>query len=1114
MPVRGPGGTITEIDLNSINVPLSAFNELKVERDLRLDGDPADGVPVATLIDPYRRALEGEGVPPGAQVSIVGLPSIKDVQTVVIGIRNAEGGAVVLEEVEAWFNELRVSGYDEEAGWSAYGRTTIRLADFMDITAGISRETDGFGALNSALGDRSFQESFVYDVNGRMSVDKFLPERYGWQIPVSAQLRRSESTPRFAPRRGDIRVEELISQVESDDQLTGVEKDERVAEIREANQTVTNSRSLRVPLAKSGSESAWLRYSVDALRLAYGTSASETRSPTQRFSDQENWDATATYSLPTVPIRTVRPLSIIRDLPLIGFVGNLPVSYLPQRFSVTTSARRSTSATQERIDLGADGRLADVPDVERQRFLNPVRRNQTFSHARGFDWQYKPLEFLQLTFRSDTRQTFTTAGQDSRTDLIVRDTTGVLFGGDGGFRTVTDVGDFDIRNDSLGVAAGAPVSPVLQQLGVTDLESYRALLQSERFLATDLNVRPAFTVIGDLVGGERKARTDDYSHDVGSTFTLPRTLFQKKWLKWFQPQPLAYGAQFNWTYQPLRAAEGPDPEEIQLANVRTTTTLRTGVQLRPAELFRNFGFYRTLEEAQDAADAAAQSRAAARGGTQQPAAGRPGGQRPTRPTSDDDDDGNDADDADPDDEEAEAGEEGGRRLPPLPNPVTLARRTFLAFTGIDDFTVTYNGSRGNQSGGVDDAGYSFTSALFGTGPSSLAYRLGFEERPDRFSLDPDIASRLTVSDQLSNNHRVGARTSLEFSRDLRMDLTWDVNWNGREQFSYIADTTTNTITLPPPDESGAGEATVWAFGASYDRFLDAQEERFLADEAAAVDGEPLRSDVLTDDARVADFRQASISSLGSFGEGDYFALPLPNWTIRYSGISRWPLFRSFAQNVTLNHGYSATYGVDYRTIASAREGGDVAGTIPVLGQQVFSAADPLRAQGARLAQRFQPLVGLNVSWKGGIQTDAAYSRSKSLTLSASSGRVTEGETDEITGRLTFQKTGLRLPIPFIKKKRINNQIRFSFLVSRAVNEDLSYELAQDLGRRLAGQEPDPPQPVASTRLTAEPRISYTVSNDVTLDVFVKYTSLESEGSQIPNSSTLNGGFSFRVSFSN
>ena len=39
-------------------------------------------------------------------------------------------------------------------------------------------------------------------------------------------------------------------------------------------------------------------------------------------------------------------------------------------------------------------------------------------------------------------------------------------------------------------------------------------------------------------------------------------------------------------------------------------------------------------------------------------------------------------------------------------------------------------------------------------------------------------------------------------------------------------------------------------------------------------------------------------------------------------------------------------------------------------------------------------------------------------------------------------------------------------------------------------------------------------SDVTLDVFVKYTSLESEGSQIPSSSTLNGGFSFRVSFSN
>ena len=1098
VPVRDAAGGATEIDLNSINVPLSAFNELKVERDLRLDGDPGGGGPLATLTEPYVRPLRDEGVPPGARVSIVGRPSIKDVQTIIVGIRNAEGGAVVLEEVEAWFNELRVSGYDEEAGWSAYARSTVRLADFMDVTAGVSRETDGFGSLNSALGDRSFQESAVYDVNGRVNVDKLLPERYGWSIPVSAQLRRSEATPRFAPRRGDIRVEELIGQVEDDDQLTGAEKDARVAEIREANQTVSTSRSVRIPVSKSGSESAWLRYSIDALRLAYGTSLSATRSPTQRFSDQESWDASATYALSSIPIRTVRPFTFLGRVPLLSFVGDLPVSYLPQRFTFTTTARRNVGASQERLDLDADGRLLDVPDIERQRFLNPVRRNQTFTHTRGFDWQYKPIEFLQLTFRSDTRQTFSTAGQNSRTDLIVRDTTGALFGDDG-FRVIADVGDFDI-NDDDGVDIGAPTNPVLQQLGVTDSASYAALLQSERFLTTDIDVRPAFTVLGDLVGGEREARTDDYSHDVGSTLTLPRTLFQKKWLKWVQPQPIAYGAQFNWTYQPLRAVGGEDPEEIQLANVRTATTLRTGVQLRPGELFRNFGFYRALEEAQQAADADAQSRTAGR------APGRANPRPTTRPTPPDEEGGGDGD------EEAE--EDDGPRRPPLPNPVAIARRTFLAFTGIDDFTVTYNGSRGNQSGGVDDAGYSFTSGLFGTGPSSLAYRLGFEERPDRFSLDPDIASRLTVSDQLSDNHRVGARTSLEFSRDLRVDLTWDVNWNGRETYSYIADTTAGVITTPPADESGAGDATVWAFGASYDTFLDAQEARYRADEAATPDGEPIRSDVLTDDARVSDFRGAGVSSFGSFGESDYFALPLPNWTVRYSGISRWPLFRTLAQNVTLNHGYSATYGVDYRTVASALDGQDDSATIPVLGQPVVFAEDRLRAQGARLAERFQPLVGLNVSWKGGIQTDAAFSRSKSLSLAAASGGVNESRTDEITGRLTFQKTGLRLPIPFLARKRINNQVRFSLLFSRAVNEDLRFELAQDLGRRLAGQEPDPPQPVASTRFTAEPRISYTVSNDVTLDVFVKYTSLESEGSQIPNSSTLNGGFSFRVSFSN
>jgi hypothetical protein len=55
---------------------------------------------------------------------------------------------------------------------------------------------------------------------------------------------------------------------------------------------------------------------------------------------------------------------------------------------------------------------------------------------------------------------------------------------------------------------------------------------------------------------------------------------------------------------------------------------------------------------------------------------------------------------------------------------------------------------------------------------------------------------------------------------------------------------------------------------------------------------------------------------------------------------------------------------------------------------------------------------------------------------------------------------------------------------------------------------------AKTAPIAEPQITYTVSSAVTASVFVRYERFEAENSRIPTTSNINGGFTFRVSFSN
>jgi hypothetical protein len=57
-----------------------------------------------------------------------------------------------------------------------------------------------------------------------------------------------------------------------------------------------------------------------------------------------------------------------------------------------------------------------------------------------------------------------------------------------------------------------------------------------------------------------------------------------------------------------------------------------------------------------------------------------------------------------------------------------------------------------------------------------------------------------------------------------------------------------------------------------------------------------------------------------------------------------------------------------------------------------------------------------------------------------------------------------------------------------------------------------PKPISTKRLTAEPRISYTFSNRVSADFFVKYE--QSDSSRLSKTTNIKGGFNVRVNINN
>ncbi|MDX1438359.1 MAG: cell surface protein SprA [Rubricoccaceae bacterium] len=1058
------GGEV--VDLNSINIVLSELNKLKAERD----NDPS--IPID---ERYSSGFTPEGAPPGSRITIRGNPTIQNVTTVVVGLRNANGGTTApLENVEVWFNELRVTGYDEESGWSAYARATVQFADVANVNARFSRQTDGFGELGSGLGDRDFNDRQDYSILASFNAHKLLPERFGWNIPISLSVQENLTTPRYAPRRGDIRVEELIAQAEEDPDLSAEERAERVEQIRAESETSSFTRSLRVPISKSGSGSGFLRYTLDGMSFVYTNTAGRSRSPSFEINNSDRWSGTFTYRVTVPRARTVRPFWFVEDVPLLGVLGGLRLNYLPQSFSFTADADRTVRRDRERrrIEDASNPLLEGVPE----RFLYPTRRDQTFGHGRTFDFNYNPFTFLALTYRSDVNQSLTGAGADEGFELFVRDSTGTSR-------------EYDISRDE----AFAPGGIGRTDFGIPDSVNVNQIPGFQIYEVRTLDILPVGEVASAIFNGERRVLTDRFTQSMSGTFQ-PQ-LDRYRLLSWFRIQPLSYSSQFTWSYTPLNNID----EDITVANVGSQATIRGGVQLRPREFWRLFNFYRGIEEADRSAgnDRPGENRGAAGG------RGRPN-EVPETP-----------DDPTDENQTTEAGEDNGG--PRLPNVGGLLRKIFLGLTGIDDFTVTYSGTRGASADGLVGNNYSLYDALLGDGPS-LGYRLAIDRH---IPLSERLAtSELQFQDNISDSHRLNGRTTVRFGNDLNINLTWDTNWNQSDATTFAS--VDGVLEERPSTSRGSGQSTIVAFGGSYDSFLELHRQRFQEDvfgPGAIQDSlGRYRSEVLTRTGVTQDFRAAFVDGMGSFGSNGFFAIPLPNWDVSYSGLSRWPLLSALANQVTLRHGYSATYDLSYASNAAAGEPtqtrtflipGESGGLTP---RSVVSEIPFLEPGTALVNQRFQPLIGVNVTWKGGLQTDFGWSQSNTYALSTATASLTEGSTDELSLRLTYSKRGLRLP--FFGRRQLNNNLRFTLTLSRSDSRDFSRFLRNDLEDLLSGSDLTEPQVVGSTRFTAEPRLSYALSNQVNMDVFVRYETVESEGSQIPSTSLINGGFNFRVSFSN
>ena len=176
---------------------------------------------------------------------------------------------------------------------------------------------------------------------------------------------------------------------------------------------------------------------------------------------------------------------------------------------------------------------------------------------------------------------------------------------------------------------------------------------------------------------------------------------------------------------------------------------------------------------------------------------------------------------------------------------------------------------------------------------------------------------------------------------------------------------------------------------------------------------------------------------------------LPNWTIRYSGLSRLPFFETLFKSININHAYRSIFAIgSYQSYSTWQEYMNGLGFITDA-----TTGNPLPSSMYNISQvsineAFSPLLGVDVTLQNDLTARLEYRQTRVLSLSMTSIQLNEATSkDWVIGigyrinNFNLFNTGTRRVVKSKKKQNDNNQNdNNSANKNGGVNRDLNLRL--------------------------------------------------------------------------
>ena len=888
------------------------------------------------------------------RISIVGNPSLGEVRTMMIGVRNIAGG---IKSGEVWVNELRLQDVSNSGGWAASGALNMQLSDVGSLNLTGKIITEGFGGLEEGVMQRTTDNYKTYSLTANIELGKFFPDKAKVTAPLYYSVTKEETRPKYNPLDTDMDLDDAL------DAMTDHERDS-IESIAVTKTTTTNFSLSNVRVGIKTKRHP-MPYDPANFSFSYSHRHSRRSGETTVYEHDDEWRGSFNYSYTPVykawePFKNSKSKSKWMQFPKA-----FGLNWLPQNVTFNTEMQRSYNELQER----------DMDNLSGAKI--PVQWSSSFLWNRDFTLRWDLTKNLHMNFQSGTRaeieepygnglpinkdlypdrysawkdsvwhsikglgtpldyrQTFTASYQLPLNKLPILDwlTADANYTASYTWLRGTELED----GSSLGnTITNNRQLTINGNLNMETLYNHSPFLKKANERFKKAIAKPQKTAKKDdkkSKGDDKKSKGDDKDAKANSQKSTAKNQQQNKADAQLPKNKNAF--QKELTLKPDTTLTVSHNKKSKRLIVTAKTKDGKTYPIKYKVIDQN----KILIKNQDTAVIKLTV-------TAKPAADQEWWYKPAQSAA---------------------------RLLMMVRTIGLTYRSNNAMS-IPGFMPNVGDAFGQRTGGVMAPGLDFAFGLTDDSYLNKAYDNGWLMMVD------SMASPAAVN----NTSDLALRATLEPARDLKIDLSASRTETKARSIRYslngMPSTQSGTFNMTTISISSAfekiGDANSGYPSKVFDKFCDALPH--FQQLASAHYGQAV--DAYSAAVMIPAFLDAYTAS----GRGSLDLLPalgklLPNWTIRYSGLSKLKWFNEHFKSININHSYKSVFAVGSYNSSSE--------TTSVLGWHVPAVS---------INESFSPLIGVDMTFESGLTMKAEYRRTRNLTLSMTSVQINESRSNDI-----------------------------------------------------------------------------------------------------------------------